>query len=426
MTQNDPQVPWTDEQWARVNQVIQEEASRARVAATFLPLYGPLPGDTDFVRAEIIQEDKAPIRIGDRDTIQLATLVVKVYVRGAQMADPEMRSVLALFRRAANVLGRLEDAVVFNGQIGRDQGPPNGAPPPGWEVHGGQYSLGLLEAAQSNVVVLPESSDLVVPVSQAVGQLEGLGYFGPFAVVLDQKFFTAVQNPAAGLVLPQDRIIPFLGGGPLLRSSALPSSSSAPPPNGSGGPAAGKAGPSRRASRQRSDTSTDIVDMTIPLSDIKAGSGVVVALGGAPVELVVARDVSLQFLQLTQEPQYLFRVYEKMALRIKSPKAIVALVPQGSGVWMVSPVSGPAVGSTPANPFIINIWGFNLSGGPQGVTQVKFGDSVVPPTSQSVGDSKITLALPSGTGKVPITVTVKVGSAPPTTILAGDFTYTSE
>ena len=47
---NDPQVPWTDEQWARVNQVIQEEAKRARVAATFLPLYGPLDADADFVR----------------------------------------------------------------------------------------------------------------------------------------------------------------------------------------------------------------------------------------------------------------------------------------------------------------------------------------------------------------------------------------
>ncbi len=49
---NNPQVPWTDEQWARVNQVVQEEARRARVAATFLPLYGPLPPDTDFVRKE--------------------------------------------------------------------------------------------------------------------------------------------------------------------------------------------------------------------------------------------------------------------------------------------------------------------------------------------------------------------------------------
>src|SRR5262245_57511437 len=124
MSVDDPQVPWTDEQWTRVNQVIQEEASRARVAATFLPLHGPLPGSTDFVRRETIsfpQNLQPPppqqIAIADRDTIQLATLQVRVPVRGAQMADPEMRSVLALFRRAANVLARLEDAVVFRGLV---------------------------------------------------------------------------------------------------------------------------------------------------------------------------------------------------------------------------------------------------------------------------------------------------------------------
>ena len=33
--QSNPQVPWTEEQWARVNQAIQEEAQRARVAAKF-------------------------------------------------------------------------------------------------------------------------------------------------------------------------------------------------------------------------------------------------------------------------------------------------------------------------------------------------------------------------------------------------------
>src|SRR5262245_47127790 len=126
MTAYDPQVPWTEEQWARVNQAIQEEARRARVAATFLPLYGPLSADTDFVRDGTItyqqltghdlrQRQIRRIRINDRAVIQLATLQVKVFVRGPQMADPEMTSVLALFRRAANVLARLEDAVIFRG-----------------------------------------------------------------------------------------------------------------------------------------------------------------------------------------------------------------------------------------------------------------------------------------------------------------------
>jgi len=49
------------------------------------------------------------------------------------------------------------------------------------------------------------------------------------------------------------------------------------------------------------------------------------ALGGAPVELVVATDMSLQFIQVTNDPVFIFRVYEKIALRIREPEAIVQL-----------------------------------------------------------------------------------------------------
>ena len=231
------------------------------------------------------------IAIADRDTIQLATLQVRVPVRGAQMADPEMRSVLALFRRAANVLARLEDAVVFRGLVPAAPPAPlpvvpaGGAPPAIWEIRGGQASDGLLAPPGSVLIPVPQPGapprpDLVAAISAAIGQLEADGHFGPFAVVLDQNYYREVQTPrAAGDVLPQDQIIPFLGGGPLLRSTTLP-----------------------------------------------ANNGVVVALGGAPVELVVAADMSLQFLQVTTDPRFMFRVREKIALRIKEAAAIVYLV----------------------------------------------------------------------------------------------------
>ncbi len=286
MTPNDPQVPWTEEQWARVNQVIQEEASRARVAATFLPLFGPLPADTDFVRSEDISypevDGRNRIVIADRDTMKLTTLQVKVYVRGAQMADPEMRSVLALFRRAANVLARLEDALIFNGQpaAGKEPAQGVGGLPSVWNILGGDKTDGLLAPARRPIEVPADGEGLVRGVSNSIGQLEGNGHFGPFAVVLGQELFLAVQTPRKdSLVLPQDRIIPFLGGGPLLRSSTLPEK-----------------------------------------------RGVVVALGGAPVELVVATDVSLAFLQLTTDPYFVFRVFEKIVLRIKEPDAIKTFV----------------------------------------------------------------------------------------------------
>jgi uncharacterized linocin/CFP29 family protein len=308
MTTNNPQVPWTDEQWARVNQVVQEEASRARVAATFLPLLGPMPGDTDFVRQELIQVPGVrPNNIGidDRPVIQLATLQVPVPVRGAQMADPEMTSVLALFRRAANLLARLEDAVVFRGLV-QDPAFPNRFAPPRavgpplpaqrvWEITGGQVLNGLWTAAAplARWVLIPwlpaggRDTRLVGGIADAIGRLEAGGHFGPFAAVLDQRLFLVAETPSPALVLPQDRIIPFLGGGPLLRSSTL--------------------------------------DSPIPI----IRSGVVVALGGAPVELVVATDVCVQFLQLTTEPVFVFRVCEKMALRIKEPEAIMQLAMWG-------------------------------------------------------------------------------------------------
>jgi len=301
MTTDNPQVPWTDEQWARVNKVVQEQASRARMAATFLPLLGPLPGDTDSVRQQLIQYQVAPppniiLSIQDRPVIQLATLQVRVPVRGAQMADPEMTSVLALFRRAANVLARLEDAVVFRGLVQNPAGqfvpPIDVGPPPQriWEITGGQVSDGLWRGAAAprpQWVIIRRGARkgrdtrLVRGIANAIGQLEAGGHFGPFAVVLDQQLFLVAETPSPALVLPQDRILPFLGGGPLIRSSTLDD-----------------------------------------------WSGVVVALGGDPVELVVATDVCVQFLQVTAAPLFVFRVCEKMALRIKEPEAIVQLFMQ--------------------------------------------------------------------------------------------------
>lgn len=290
MTEIDPQVPWTHEQWARVNQVVQEEASRARVAASFLPLYGPLPSSTDFVRREALAYDQygaREITLVDTETARLPTLQIKVHVRGAQMSDPELASVLAMFRRAANLTARLEDAVIFNGQP--EEGFPHGAPPNAGQILGGQQSRGLLAtdaelAAHRHwprEVVQANGQDLVTVVSTSIGKLEEGGHLGPFAVVLGQDLFVAAQKPdQSSMVLPQDRIIPLLGGGPLLRSTTL-------------------------------------------LRD----RGVVVALGGAPVELVVATDLTVAFLQITTEPMFVLRVFEKLVLRIKEPTAIVALIP---------------------------------------------------------------------------------------------------
>ena len=289
--------PWTDAQWARVNQTVRGEAARARVAATFLPLVGPLPSDTDFVRTGRIGyrsagspggQEAQRMGVDDRDIIQLTTLQVKVYLRGAQMADPEQSSALELFRRAANVLARLEDAFVFMGQTGADEGPPAGAVqglPAIWKVTGGQASPGLIGLAQAHRRPIEDADAgraLVRNVSARIGELEGRGHFGPFAAVLGEDLFLDAHSPNASLALPADRILPLLGGGPLLRSSTLP-----------------------------------------------PDKGLVVALGAAPIEFVIATDVSASFLQVTTDPAYVFRVHEKIALRVKEDDAVELLARAG-------------------------------------------------------------------------------------------------
>lgn len=286
------QVPWSEEQWARVSQTVQKETARSRVAASFLPLIGPLPPDTDFVRGGQLSYPLNPggataqrMNVDDRIVIQLATLQVRVDLRGAQVADPNLTSGLEMFRRAANVLARLEDAIVFRGQLGANLGPPAtaiGQLPAIWTVSGGETTNGLFDWAaltpSPSAGLAQTGQQLVQDVSQQIGVLEAQGQFGPFAVVLSDSLFALAQSPNPNMVLPSDRIIPFLGGGPLLRSSTL---------------------------------ATD--------------KGFILALGGAPFELVIARDVSVGFLQVTTDPAYIFRVYEKIALRVKEPSAAAAL-----------------------------------------------------------------------------------------------------
>jgi uncharacterized linocin/CFP29 family protein len=60
-------------------------------------------------------------------------------------------------------------------------------------------------------------------------------------------------------------------------------------------------------------------------SVLKPEQGLVIALGGAPIDLVVATDISVSFLQVTPDPWFVFRVYEKIRLRVNQPEAIAVL-----------------------------------------------------------------------------------------------------
>lgn len=290
---------WTDEHLNRVYTAVSEEAHKARVAAQVLPMAGVDDPTANVVAGYALGNEPNPfgvppatsqnrIDVDSDPTLFLTRIAVNVPVRARDAKDPNLSAVLTLFRRAANYVARIEDALVFNGRPGPNVPPPFGvaAIPLVYTVRGHGASEGLLPFAGAfgNRIQVPiplgpgAPGDLVITaIIQATNALDNAGQLGPYACVLAPDLFEAICTPNANLVLPRDRILPFLQG-PLLRSSAI--------------------GPN---------------------------FGLVVALSANPVELVVASDIHVRFLQTSEEARLVFRVSERVAVRIKEESAIAVL-----------------------------------------------------------------------------------------------------
>ncbi len=283
-------VGWTDEQWNQVLTTVTAEAQKARLAASFLPVTGPLDPDTVAIPKLTLTQPVLPdgvkmgvnpapnrLQVDSRPNLKLTAVSVLVYLRSHEVADPDLSAALGMFRRAANVLARAEDFLVFNGSGTALEGKLSEL------VHVSEQDVdpwsGLL-AGETVGIALGFPNSVFDAVVRAISQMEGEGYFGPFACVLGDALFSQVSSPQnAALVSVRDRLLPYLDG-LLFRSSA-----------------------------------------------IDHESGVVIALGGSPVELVVASDINVNFVQISTEPRWVFRISERIALRIKDVQALRKLRP---------------------------------------------------------------------------------------------------
>jgi uncharacterized linocin/CFP29 family protein len=295
---------WTDEYWNRIGSAVTEEAQKGRVAAQMLPLSGPEDPSTIAVPSYALGFNPNPsapppdrLEVNSDPTLHLTTLAVNVQLRTTEVSDPDLNAALVMFRRAANYVARLEDLLVFGGRPFPDTllAPPFPFSPRSvWTVKGGGTVDGLLQAYSgmgwlrryTQISAMPPQppppalgEQVINAVIDSINKLDAAGQLGPYACALSPRLFAAICTPTASLVLPRDRILPFLQG-PLVRASA-----------------------------------------------IADGFGVVVALSANPVELLVASDIGVRFLQATEEPRYVFRVSERIALRIKEQSAIGILFP---------------------------------------------------------------------------------------------------
>ncbi len=309
------QPPWSEEQWCRIQQTVVEEAQRARVAAKFLPIYGPVNAEDVAVPNIALRVNNPAIAPQNADGFEvdsnpstfLTTIAVRVALRAREAADPELQAALTMFRRAANLLARTEDALMFNGQAAADMAPiltPAG--PVRVTAGGRQFGLVVNNALgrpefpntppfranrvrYTRLTAPPQLAGfaaagiaLVGDIVNAISQLEAEGYRGPYACVLGNGLYEAVHRSTPNLVLPRHTILPLLEDGLLLRSST-----------------------------------------------IHPNRGVIVAYESGQVEQVLARDVNIKFLQVSERPLFVFRLSERVALRVKDWHAVVNLVENG-------------------------------------------------------------------------------------------------
>jgi uncharacterized linocin/CFP29 family protein len=316
------EIGWTEEQWNRIVTTVTEEAQKGRVAAQFLPVSGPeAPSTVAVPNYSLISPDKqAPppsdepkprLAVDSDPTLYLQTIAVNVPLRTREVGDPELKAALVMFRRAANLIARVEDALIFSGrhdkdtvqaklphQIGLgtdgsfDVNPQGDAKVvkvegqvPGTGIKGIFPHIGVRRSRDcrtdlpaGNATDKGYGQTLVTKIVDAIQALEKRMQLGPFACVLGHDLFSALCSPSDSMVLPRDRVLPFLQG-PLVRTSTV---------------------------------------------DPKFGA--VIALSGSPIEIVAATDLGVRFLQTTLEPRFVFRVSERVALRLEDDRAIQVLV----------------------------------------------------------------------------------------------------
>jgi uncharacterized linocin/CFP29 family protein len=281
----------TDDQWAMIRQIVHDEALRARVAASFLPLFGPLPGEATTVPANSLSQPgpgvSGRLAVDDTATIGLATVAVNVWVKNHMLADTELAAASIMFKRAANIIARVEDAIIFRGRraVADPAVPGTETLPQIFTVSGSDYD-GLADiASAANTVTIraptagtPPGADVFIAVVEAINSLEAAAYYKPYACVLSDDLFTAVHTPlSSSMVQPADSLPPVLNG-PVLRSSTL-----------------------------------------------AAGMALVVSQQGNPVEIVVASDIHVRYLQGTPDGEHMFRVSQRFALRVKDNMAVALI-----------------------------------------------------------------------------------------------------
>jgi uncharacterized linocin/CFP29 family protein len=273
---------WSQELWDRIDKIVHNETQQIKVAAKFIPLYGPL-ADAMTVHADTINLQTMTV---DEGLVKpLIEIWVELVLTKEQVEnEDQLSTTVTLATRAANLLSQGEDILIFQGDngLGNDLFKT---------VHhrGGPAGEGLLQFPPEDQRIDVDSIDTGTQpkrygentfkaVAQGYALLQKKGHYGPYALVLATEIYADTYAPLANtLIMPADRIKPLVTAGFY----------------GTG---------------------------TVP-----ASTGLLTSLGGNTVDLVIGVDIITALTQVDSEGLYHFRVNERFALRVKDPTALVLL-----------------------------------------------------------------------------------------------------
>jgi hypothetical protein len=355
MDDQNAQVGWTEAQWNRVREEVLRAWQRVRIAGSFLPAYGPLPPSTQVIPSEVFNSDGT---VDDDATAALLEISLPVSLTRQEIREEDLSSALLQFRRRASQVGQLEDWYIFNGTypsggfpdpdpaaaaggggaalpsreylpdvsflknlMATDWPIVKGAPKPiataTTQVEGllrrNPGALGLIEGTREveeerddqgrpvqvvkerwSAAPQPDNTTLIAVIVTAINSLERNGFVAPYVCVFGRGPFQAAHRPVGtSIAFPRDRLEPLIGR-ELLHASAI-----------------------------------DIVPRPVRgyewSEDVWQNRGVLLSLTGDGVDLAIAAEATPEFRQVDVRGRYVFSVFERFALRIKDPKAIVPL-----------------------------------------------------------------------------------------------------
>lgn len=306
MNPGQEQLEWSQAIWDNINRAVQNESERTKVAAQFLPLH-VADMATMTILSDKVNAGRVPLlRVNESDTTSLVEIWTEFALTKQQYhKEEDLMTAVTLAINAVNKLSRAEDLLIFQGSDGvadnlfqsqtvqlRDSKQEDS------KIVSGTRIIGLLSSAPEGQVisVAPTEADTTDPSQNRYGEntfgAVAKGYsilqrthYGRDALVLPTNPFADTWAPLPNtLIMPADRIKGLVGDH-FYSTSTLPN---------------------------------EFEETSFP-------QGLLVALDGNTMDLVMGIDPTTAFMQIDGEGLYRFRVYERFTLRLKDPQAVVRL-----------------------------------------------------------------------------------------------------